>query len=158
MKEKYSQAHVVSKTVSRDSSGIYIAKDYTDADNYFNNRLHCHNFWEFNFIISGEGLYTINNENVEIKRGMVYLMTPADFHACSLSGSESFVSYCLQFYPSQLDENVSSLLYSSPVPIVFQADEEKIGAFTETLDRLVAVFDEKGPFYELFARNSIEKY
>lgn len=156
MKKKYYEAQVVHKTVSRDSSGMYIAKDFTDSDNYYNNRLHCHNFWEFNFIVSGEGAYTINNDIVDIRRGMVFLMTPADFHACSLKKNESFVSYCIQFYPNQLDEQIAELLYSSPIPIVYQADEDTVDDISASLDRLVEKFADKGPFYELFARNAIE--
>lgn len=156
MKKKYDEAHVVKKTVSRDSSGIYIAKDYTDQYNYYNNRLHCHNFWELNFIISGSGIYTINSEVAEIRRGTVFLMTPADFHACSLRDGESFVSYCLQFYPNQLDEKISSLLYSCPEPIVYQIEEERIDEISRSFDRLISTFSEKGLFYEQFARNFIE--
>lgn len=156
MNKRYGEAHVVNKTVSHDLTGMYIAKDYTDSDNYFNNRLHCHNFWELNFIISGGGVYTINNEIVNIERGMVFLMTPADFHSCSLKKGESFVSYCIQFYPSQIDEGVAALLYSCPEPIVYRVDESRVDEIAESLEKLTDAFGKKDKFYELFARNSIE--
>lgn len=42
---------------------------------------HWHEFYEMEYIISGNGTYTINGQPFPIKSGMLYFMTPTDFHS-----------------------------------------------------------------------------
>lgn len=42
---------------------------------------HWHEFYEMEYIISGNGTYTINGQPFPMKSGMLYFMTPTDFHS-----------------------------------------------------------------------------
>ncbi len=42
--------------------------------------LHAHDYYEMEIILSGTGLQTINGRDVPIHRGVVYLLSPGDFH------------------------------------------------------------------------------
>ena len=42
--------------------------------------MHCHEFFEIEFFISGRGEYAVNGKASPIGPGMLFFMTPADFH------------------------------------------------------------------------------
>lgn len=49
---------------------------------------HRHEFFEFEYIISGEGEYTIDNKTYSLSSGKVFLMTPANFHSVTTAHTE----------------------------------------------------------------------
>lgn len=42
---------------------------------------HWHKFYEIEYVISGTGRYTINEQSFPLEPGMLYFMTPTDFHS-----------------------------------------------------------------------------
>lgn len=44
-------------------------------------RAHAHDFFEMEFIISGEGRHIINGKEYPLKSGSVYILTPSDVHS-----------------------------------------------------------------------------
>lgn len=44
---------------------------------------HWHEFYEIEYIMSGSGTYMFNGQRFPIKSGMLFFMTPTDFHAVS---------------------------------------------------------------------------
>ena len=91
-----------------------------------NTGVHFHEFFEIEIAIDGEGRFMLNGEEGKIKRGVGYIMTPADFHL--LDGNEDFKLYNIMFDGSIVDEKLISLLYDEPVNRSFYLDEEE---FTE---------------------------
>lgn len=49
---------------------------------------HWHDFYEIEYIISGNGTYTINGQSFPMKSGMLYFMTPTDFHRVDTQKAE----------------------------------------------------------------------
>lgn len=156
MPQKYREADIIRKTTRPDASEMFAVRDRADADNLFNNNIHYHSFWELEFIISGSGIYEINNISYPIKPGTMFLTTPADYHTYSLKRDESFEFFGVQFRSEHLDNTVSSYLYSCAEPIVVTFEGERFFAMYDSLDRLTRVFFEKQPMYEIMTRNIIE--
>lgn len=42
--------------------------------------LHWHNYFEIEFVLSGTGSHMLNGKNYDLKPGMLYMLTPVDFH------------------------------------------------------------------------------
>ena len=53
--------------------------------------MHCHEFFEMEYIVSGKGVYTVNGTAYSIKPGMLFFMTPADYHSVAVEDGESVV-------------------------------------------------------------------
>ena len=51
---------------------------------------HWHDFYEIEFFLSGKGHYQINGQESEVKEGMLYFMTPVDFHSTQVQEAELF--------------------------------------------------------------------
>lgn len=49
---------------------------------------HGHNFFELEFVIDGSGVYLIDGKEYEIKKNMLFFMTPANIHAIRSSDME----------------------------------------------------------------------
>jgi len=49
--------------------------------------LHSHDYFELEILLEGTGTMELNSRRYELKRGSVYLLTPADFHEVTLSES-----------------------------------------------------------------------
>ena len=66
-----------------DSIGIEVTK----KDNFGESELHGHDFYELDIIVGGENVTRLNREEINVKRGDVFFMTPEDFHDYSDGGS-----------------------------------------------------------------------
>ena len=52
--------------------------------------VHWHDFYEIEYVISGSGSYMINGQSVQVEEGMLYFMTPIDFHHVNTAETEIF--------------------------------------------------------------------
>ncbi|MGI6194711.1 MAG: AraC family transcriptional regulator [Clostridiales bacterium] len=148
---------VIRNTTHTDDSNIYMAYTKAEPDSSFNNNIHCHIFYEIEFIISGSGKYEINNVQYDIKPGALFMVTPADFHTYSLSPSDTpLVFYNIQFYPHIISDEISSSLYSQTTPIAVYLDGTNFNLTRERFDYMLTTFEEKGFMYEKILRNEIE--
>lgn len=156
MSIRYRGADIVERTTHHDISGMFAIKINADAHNMFNNKIHYHSFYELEFVISGSGIYEINNIPYPIKEGMLFLTTPADYHTYSLKKDESFEFFGAQFRSEHLDDAVSSYLYSCTEPIAVLFEGEQFRMIYDSLENLTRVYNEKQPMYEIMMRNIIE--
>lgn len=147
---------IVQNPTIADFSDAYMAMEHASEDNEYNNNVHYHNFYELEFIVSGKGIYEINNIAYEAKRGAIFLTTPADYHTYSLTKEENLSFYCVQFRQSHINEEVASRLYSYSEPIAVCLDGEECESRIADFDRLLSEFKKKGQMYEMKVRNLIE--
>ncbi len=69
--------------------------------------IHWHEFYEIEYIVSGSGEYVIDNRKYTMNPGMIFFMTPANFHSVQ---AEDVVLYNVMFSGS-----VCNPLYLSPL-------------------------------------------
>lgn len=151
-----SNVEMVLKTTVSDDSDSYVTLIEADSKNKFNNNIHYHSFYELEFIIDGKGRYEINNSVFEIRRGALFLTPPADYHTYSLSENEKIRYYNVQFFPSLINDDVSSRLYTCSLPIALYFSEEETVEIIRKLEELKRTFDRKSLLYGMEVRNLIE--
>ena len=90
---------------------------------------HFHDFYEIEYIIRGSGICTINGENAPCSDGMLFLMTPMDYHSVQTDGAEVFnIMFSEQLVEFQQLEPF--LRYSSPKAV---AIDSQIRPFIEQI-------------------------
>lgn len=73
--------------------------------------LHWHEFYEISFIRSGEGLHLYNGRKRELKRGSLFLLTPADFHEIVPKEGQPLDVYNVIFADSVLDQELARMVF-----------------------------------------------
>lgn len=74
--------------------------------------LHSHEFFEIEIILNGTGTHIMNSKSYALKRGMVWLSTPADFHEIILDDQA-------EYWTIIFDE---TLISQERMQVVFQAN------------------------------------
>lgn len=106
---------------------------------------HWHEFYEIEYILSGSGTYTIDGHEYPIRPGMIFFMTPVNFHSVNALDAEIYNimfsgSACNKIYLSALLKNSGTTALST---------DEKEQAFFEAVFRELT--DEKNKdIYPLF--------
>lgn len=65
--------------------------------------LHCHNFYEFFIVTSGEAIHEINGEHRKLHKGTLQLIQPKDSHRIISSNSKKCVHINISVTPQKLD-------------------------------------------------------
>ena len=55
--------------------------------------VHWHDYYELSLVLSGQAEHVVNGESRTIRRGSAFLLSPADFHAIQVIGSEPLTCY-----------------------------------------------------------------
>ena len=92
-------------------------------------RVHWHNYFEIEIILSGKGTHILNGQKYEVSRGSMYIMSFYDYH--SLEASEDIELINLNFTPELLDEKLAQCLEHSGKTIICNIDEEELCYITE---------------------------
>ncbi|MNI01443.1 HTH-type transcriptional activator RhaS [compost metagenome] len=77
--------------------------------------LHWHEFYELTFIVSGQGVNTVNGISYALKPGDLFLLTPADFHTISPEAGTTLELYNLIFSQHMLSDDMVKLLFSQEI-------------------------------------------
>lgn len=97
-------------------------------------KVHWHNYYEMEIILSGKGTHTLNNANYSMERGDVYLLSFYDYHA--IRSLEDMDHITLSFLPNAPDKRISDFLESSGKPVCFKLNEENLQFFLEKIKHL----------------------
>ncbi|MBQ8208962.1 MAG: AraC family transcriptional regulator [Clostridia bacterium] len=107
-------------TVSQHISNGIVSASKKEINGCFNT--HWHEFYEIEYIISGSGTYTIDDNEYEIKPGMIFFMTPVNFHSVQADNAK--------IYNAMFSGSICNSVYLSPLlqnhqAGVFIADENE---------------------------------
>lgn len=69
--------------------------------------LHWHTYYEFEFVVQGTGIHTLNNVEKPIKRGSAYLCLLTDFHTIRSDSDTPLIIYNFKFNPRLLSKNIT---------------------------------------------------
>ena len=95
-----------------------VTKKYIDEDY----STHFHEFYEIEYVCSGSGSCTLNGQPFAFENGMLFFMTPLDYHSVSSSGAEIFnVMFSEQFVDFSYIEPF--LRHSTPKSVVIDGKE-----------------------------------
>lgn len=94
---------------------------------------HWHEFYEIEYIISGSGTYIIDGVKYDIRPGMIFFMTPVNFHSVDAQNAEI---YNLMFSGSACNEIYLSALLKNSGTTAFCADEKEQNFFKTIFNEL----------------------
>jgi len=79
--------------------------------------LHGHNHFLITLITRGEGIQTLNGEEIEFKAGDLFILSPADFHKNTLPHGETYDYFGVKFKYELLDDELSDMCAIDRFPI-----------------------------------------
>lgn len=81
--------------------------------------LHCHDFYELEFVLSGECDELVNGAQTHIKPGDVYLLTPSDIHSFAIEkGSSPVDIMSVRFYENDVASSLRKCLGTITMPLI----------------------------------------
>lgn len=96
--------------------------------------VHWHEFYEIEYVISGTGTYTINEQPFPIKSGMLYFMTPADFHNVDTQNADIIN---IMFSDSLVSSDILFTFTHQTAPKAFALTKSIQDFFMPLLDEIV---------------------
>ena len=105
--------------------------------------VHCHEFYELEYILSGKGVHNLNGVESMVSPGSFYLLTPADFHSVTpVSGN--IKNYNLMFSRDWLSDELARSLYTSRRPFAGELFGEAARRMISVLERLEFEYNTDG--------------
>lgn len=113
--------------------------------------LHCHNFYEFFIVTSGEATHEINGETRKLHKGMLQLIKPEDSHRIVSSKSKKCTHINISVTPKKL-ETICAAIDISPHELVENSETatnlsvNELEYFTKIAERISLLYfnsDEK---------------
>ncbi len=98
---------------------------------------HSHDFFEFEYVICGEGSYCIDGVEYAVRDKTLYFMTPVNFHSVDMKNTDF---YNVMFSADMCDMTILSKLFSS-TPTVITVDDESHIFICSLLDELCKNLD-----------------
>ncbi len=111
---------ILDTTIRQINDNLEISTRYHPKDNKVLN--HWHDYYEFEMVLEGEYIHTVNGEKRIAKRGSSWIMCPLDYH--SLTATVDAIIINISFTGKDINEKIMSLLASSTGGFLCEYDEE----------------------------------
>ncbi|HZG56866.1 AraC family transcriptional regulator [Paenibacillus sp.] len=99
--------------------------------------VHWHEFYELALVVSGEGTHVLNGTPHPIRRGLSFLLTPADFHELTPHPGDTVRLYNIIFSRQYLRDELYALLFDVPVAeFQHRFEDAEMPALVEACERL----------------------
>jgi YesN/AraC family two-component response regulator len=119
--------------------------------------LHWHEFYELSFIISGEGIHVLNGISQSMKRGHLFLLTPADFHEMYVEEGTTVELYNVIFSEEMLKKELYEILFSYMDDGKVVIEPENIRYIENEFIRLWSEEHKNNIGQKLMIQNSLER-
>lgn len=113
----------------------YAVKEQTSSS------LHGHCHFLLTLITRGEGVQTLNGEDIPFSPGQMFLLSPADFHKNTLSEGESYDYYGVKFPYELLDKRLSGICAINSFPITLKLPDESFSVAKSIFERLIKEYE-----------------
>lgn len=97
---------------------------------------HWHEFFEIAFVLSGSGVHTFNGVPTRLERGMLFLMTPADFHEITPDPGETIYLYDLIFLESFINNELLEMIFAADTAYIHQFHGKEADQLEEVCKRI----------------------
>lgn len=144
MKKEKMPEIILAETVEDTVKGLHV------ASNHFKKyKLHSHDYYEFEYILTGEGICMINNKEYKFKAGDVIFINPLDFH--EYQAEEEISTITVHFNINNLDAELIDIV--SINTCVIETTDEMRKCFLDLLGEK----KEKKKFRFLSYKNLLER-
>lgn len=96
--------------------------------------LHCHDYFEIEFVISGVMKNTVNGSKQRMERGDLFILSVADSHKIDIESGNCLI-YKLNFRPDAFPPDMRGLLASTPLPLVQHYNGSEFDAMLSDFER-----------------------
>lgn len=117
--------------------------------------IHWHEFFELEFIVSGNGTGSFNGQNYVLEPGVIYLSTTADFHSL-VPESEILDLICVSFDQSSVQSNIIEQIFTVEHNLFFRLTRQEYVQFYHLLLPLVAEFEQQNENKERYMEDILE--
>lgn len=117
--------------------------------------IHWHEFFELEFIVSGNGTGSFNGQNYVLEPGVIYLSTTADFHSL-VPESEILDLICVSFDQSSVQSNIIEQIFAAEHNLFFKLSRQEYVQFYNLLMPLVTEFQQENENKERYMENILE--
>ena len=117
--------------LENDTCEAYSVKNQTAS------ALHGHYHFLLTLITRGEGVQTLNGEDIPFSPGQMFILSPADFHKNTPKSGESYDYYGVKFPYELLDKRLVGLCALNKFPITVKLSEDLFTVAKEIFERLI---------------------
>lgn len=123
------------------------------------NSFHWHDCFEVEFFWEGDdGIHILNGESMKVRRGTMYMITPADFHTMYRKTSGGAMKYFnVNFNEYALSEDLVRLISDCSVPKNTVVTEEECESLYRDFKMLCDEYNSNNPLREMMMRTVFEK-
>ena len=111
--------------------------DAYEANGRSSSALHGHYHFLITLIIRGEGVQTLNGNEIPFSPGQMFILSPADFHKNTLKPGESYDYYGVKFPYELLDKRLSGICAINRFPLAPKLSEKAFETARGIFERLV---------------------
>ena len=119
-------------------------------------KLHWHDYFEIEILVSGKCLHVLNNRNLQIGKGDAYIMTRVNFHNI-FAQSEHFTMYHIAFELSAISDDIAALLTADSAAVTVHFSEFEQNMLFADLNFLLEQFKHRKPTSKYILRTGIEQ-
>ena len=125
--------------------------DFLVCRNEINNNhpLHQHDFYEFEYIVEGQGTHFINDSSYAISKGDLLFITPMDFHGFE---AQNIKTITWHFYAKDMSPEIAFLLSTLKAEVIKNITDKSVRDF----EYLLKIFKTGGSYAALQLKNLIE--
>jgi AraC-like DNA-binding protein len=109
------------------------------------------------FVVSGEGEHILNGNSYSLRKGSLFLLTPADFHAVIPKPENALKLFNVKFSDPILSDSLKNLLYSIDDTLMFDLDEGDFDKIYPEFERLYREIHLESVGKEIMIRGGIER-
>ncbi|WP_309121041.1 AraC family transcriptional regulator [Paenibacillus sp.] len=120
-------------------------------------RVHWHEFYELALVASGEGTHVLNGAPGPMRRGTMFLLSPADFHELLPGGGETLRLYNVIFTRQFLRDELYALLFHEAREYAFDFEERDMPPLVDACERLWTESREPGFGSDLLIQGALER-
>ncbi|MBP3361267.1 MAG: helix-turn-helix domain-containing protein [Clostridia bacterium] len=116
--------------------------------------LHWHDFFEIDIVLSGSGYQNLNGTEYPLKRGVMYILRPTDFHG--LYADEPIEVYNIMFHENILSDEFIYMLLNQQGNIITKLPEDIFSRVSLTADMLHEEYIGNSDFKYKYMKNLME--
>lgn len=119
--------------------------------------LHWHEFYELEFIYSGEGFYRANGVEYSLSKGDIFLLTPVDFHEVAPREDSCIKLYNIKFSEDMLNDRIRKLLFGSERIITARFSGSGFSGINTEIERLFKEYCNPGIGSDIIIQGGLER-